>query len=169
VSAPGGPLVKPGTSCTITAEIAATVTKSYEGAFKKVINIETNDPQTPLVSLTVTAYIYAPLQVEPRSLVLDGVTLGSPPRGQEFLIRNRSPQPITITQIAVSPAGFATIAPQGDKSIVLKPGQALKLAVTFSPTLPLGYNYGRVTLHTDWQKLPEKAIPFRVQMVPAKR
>jgi hypothetical protein len=41
--------------------------------------------------------------------------------------------------------------------------------VTFSPTLPLGYNYGRVTLYTDWQKLPEKAIPIRVQVVPAKR
>jgi len=168
VSAPGGPLVKPGASRTITAELTSP-TGDYEGALKKVINIETNDPQTPLMSLTITAYIYAPLQVEPRSLVLDGVTLGSTPRGQEFLIRNRSPQTITITRIAVNPVGFATIAPKGDKAVVLKPGQALKLAVTFSPTLPPGYNYGRVTLYTDWQKLPEKALPFRVQMVSAKR
>ena len=168
MSAPGGPLVKPGASRTITAELTSP-TGAYEGTLKKVIGIETNDPQTPLASLTVTAYIYAPLQVEPRSLVLDAITLGTPPPRQEFLSRNRSPQPITITQIAVSPTGFATIAPQGAKATLLKPGAAMKLVVTLSPTLPIDYNYGKVTLYTDWQKLPEKAIDIRARVVPAKR
>jgi len=167
VSVPGGPLVKPGASRTITAELTSP-TGAYEGALKKVIGIETNDPQTPLAKLTITAYIYAPLQVEPRSIDLAGITAGTAPR-QDVLIRNRRQEPITITQIAVNPADFATIASQGAKAVVLKPGQALKLAVTLSPTLPLGYNYGRVTLYTDSQKLPEKAIPIRVQVVPAKR
>ncbi len=43
MSAPGGPLVKPGASRTITAELAKS-TATYEGALKKVIGIETNDP-----------------------------------------------------------------------------------------------------------------------------
>jgi len=167
VSAPGGPLVKPGASRTITAELAKS-TGTYEGALKKVIGIETNDPQTPLASLTITAYVYAPLQVEPHSLLLDAITPGTAPR-KELLIRNRRKEPIAITRIVVSPAGFATIAPQRTKAVALKPGQALKLAVTLSPTLPLGPNYGRIILHTDWQALPEKVIPIRVHVVPAKR
>ena len=167
MSAPGGPLVKPGASRTIIAELTSP-TGAYEGALRKVIGIETNDPQTPLASLTITAFIYAQLQVEPRSVDLAGITAGTAPR-QDLLIRNRSQDPITITQIAVNPAGFASIAPPGAKSMLLKPGVAMKLVVTLSPTLPLDYNYGKVTLYTDSQKLPEKAIPIRVQVVPAKR
>jgi len=167
VSAPGGPLVKPGASRTITVELTSPIGQ-YEGVLKKVINIETNDPQIPLASLTITAFIYAPLQIEPRFADVRGVTAGTAAR-QEFLIRNRSDEPITITQIAVNPARFATIAPPGAKSMLLKPGVAMKLVVTLSPTLPLDYNYGKVTLYTDSQKLPEKAIPIRVQVVPAKR
>ena len=165
MSAPGGPLVKPGASRIITAELAKS-TGTYEGALKKVIGIETNDPQTPLVSLTITAYVYAPLQVEPHSLLLDAITPGTAPR-KELLIRNRRKEPIAITRIEIFPIGFGTLSPQ--KGSVLKPGQALKLAVTLSPTLPLGPNYGRIILHTDWQALPEKAIPIRVHVVPAKR
>ena len=167
MSAPGGPLVKSGASRTINVELTSP-TGAWEGTLKKVINIETNDPQAPLTSLTITAYIYAPFQVEPRSILLDTVTLGTSPR-QEILIRNRSKQTITITKIAVSPTGFATIAPQGAKATLLKPGAAMKLVVTLSPTLPIDYNYGKVTLYTDWQKLPEKAIDIRARLVPAKR
>ena len=52
---------------------------------------------------------------------------------------------------------------------LFKPGQALKLGVTLSPKLPLGPNFGRIILHTDWQALPEKVIPLRVHVVPAQR
>ena len=165
MSAPGGPLVKPGASRTITAELAKS-TNTYEGALKKVINIETNDPQTPLASLTITAYVYASLQVEPHSLLLDAITPGTAPR-QELLIRNRRQEAITITRIEILPVGFGTLSPQ--KGSVLKPGQAFKLGVTLAPTLPLGPNCGRIILHTDWQALPEKVIPIRVHVVPAKR
>ena len=54
------------------------------------------------------------------------------------------------------------------KAVVLKPGQALKLVVTFSATLPVGTNSGRITLYTDWEKLPEKAISVCAYVVPAK-
>ena len=165
MSAPGGPLVKPGASRIITAELAKS-TGTYEGALKKVIGIETNDPQTPLASLTITAYVYAPLQVEPHSLLLDAITPGTAPR-KELLIRNRRKEPIAITRIEIFPIGFGTLSPQ--KGSVLKPGQALKLGVTLSPKLPLGPNFGRIILHTDWQALPEKVIPLRVHVVPAQR
>jgi len=167
VSAPGGPLVKPDASRTITVELTSPIGQ-YEGVLKKVIGIETNDPQIPLASLTIKAFIYAPLQIEPRFADVRGVTAGTAAR-QEFLIRNRSQQPITITQIAVNPTRLATTAPRGDKAVVLKPGQALKLVVTFSATLPVGPNSGRITLYTDWEKLPEKAIPVCAYVVPAKR
>ena len=162
MSAPGGPQVKPGAACTIMAEIAATVTKGYEGALKKVIDIETNDPHTPLISLTFKASVYARLSAEPRFVNFGEVKRGSAPR-RELRIRNRGDKSIAIAQIAISPIGSASISPQ--RAFVLKPGATMKLSIALSPTLPVGPNYGKVILSTNWQELPEKMIRFRAIVI----
>ena len=158
MSAPGGPQVKPGAACTITAEIAATVTKGYEGPLKKVIEIETNDPHTPLISLTFQASVYAMLSAEPRFINFGEIKRGSAPR-QELRIRNRGDKPVAIAQIAISPIGSASITPQ--RAFVLKPGATMKLSIALAPTLPVGPNYGKVILSTNSQEFPEKVIRFR--------
>ncbi len=151
--------MKPGESRAITVDVK---TGTWEGEFKKVLLIETNDRKTPLLSLTVKASIYSILQVEPKFIDFGDIRPGSV-RQRDILIRNRRQSPVTLTHIAIDPPGMASITPSGISG--LAPGAAAKLVLKLSPGAYTGPIYGNIIIDTDWKDLPRKTTHFRSHVV----
>jgi hypothetical protein len=159
VSAPGGPQVKPGESRAITVDVK---TGTWEGEFKKVLLIETNDRKTPLLNLTVKARIYSILQIEPKFIDFGDIRPGSV-KQRDILIRNRGQSPVTLTHIAIDPPAMASIAPLSVSA--LAPGSSAKLVLKLSPGAYTGPIYGSVIIDTNWKDLPRKTVRFRSHVV----
>lgn len=159
MSAPGGPQVKPGESRAIMVDVT---TDTWEGGLKRVILVETNDPQSPVLNLTVTAHIYTLLQVEPKFIDFGDTRPGSVQQ-REILVRNRWQKPVTLTQLTVDPVGMASLNPP--RVPPLKPETSTKLILTLSPGAYSGPIYGNVTFETDWKNLPRKTIRFRAHVI----
>jgi hypothetical protein len=151
--------IKPGKSDVIKVSIP---TVNSRGNYKREIKIETNDPNSKEVVITITANINEILSIAPPYIDFGRPITGSK-LTREFTITNNGKDNITILSVSVNPAGAALINPVLKKT-VLKPGEMKKLELKLTPPNKSGYFQGQVIVSTDIRNLKEKRIFFGAEI-----
>ncbi len=120
----------------------------------KVINVSTNDPKRPLVTLTITAEVQPEFGLSERSIYF-----GSMPGGRELT------REIVITLLLKDPARLLS-AESTDESVTarLEPvpgsnGRKVKLVAVQKASAKNGYHLGSILIKTTSKLTPELRIP----------
>jgi hypothetical protein len=165
--------VKPGCGCTTadydaeippggTGRVTAVLdTTHVHGRVEKIVDVLTNDPMQPVVTLTILADVVRALVVEPA----DHPTLRGPVghvTPVTLTVRAAGDAPFAITGVADAPTVRATFAP-GDAAA---PNAAAprRWRVTLTPRrdLPVGVHHATVTLLTTAPRATRFAMPTTV-------
>lgn len=133
-------------------------TRGYRKALHKDIKIQTNDPESGLIKLTMEATVLEILTVSPAMVDFGKVLLGSS-NMREITVKNLGKQPVSISGVMAKPDNMIAIAPADPFS--LGPGEEKRFEVTFTPGPSTGYTGGYVSLSTDLEYLPSKIIRVR--------
>jgi uncharacterized membrane protein len=145
------PLIQPGK----TAEIKATFNSAnFFGTVTKTIAVETNDPKTPVYTLSLTGTITEEIVITPKQLNL-GQVKAEVARSFTLNIENRGGKPLKLTSLK-TPMPQVTL--KSDKT-QLKPGETATLSVTVTPRQEDRMLSGYLSLTTDNPTKPEIMIP----------
>lgn len=148
--------LKPGESDILQVGFDAT---GFRGPVVKYVNIDSNDPQNPSLSLSLTADVREELVPESQASVM---WLGNLPLGKQtqrsIVFRNISGRSITITS---SSSNSKTISLQMDKKKIA-PQDSIKVNVSIVPEYE-GYFSGEFILHTDSPN--QSRVPMRVTYI----
>ncbi len=156
--------VPPGSSTTARLDWHA---DSEFGPYEETAMLETNDPETPRVVLTVKGEFRAALQPEPPEITFSRIAAGEPASATVHLYRFL-PEEVEIVDV-----GFHN-PPTADRfQVDIEPMPAEQVAekddafggylvhVTVKPGLPLGAFQQRIRLHTSLEGKRELVIPVR--------
>jgi hypothetical protein len=158
VTAPGGQDITPGGSQKIVVNIS---TRYFKKSVLKNIEVETNDPDTPLVTLTMKATIVEILSISPTTIDFGKVKVGSDAR-HSITITNKGKEALTITKMNVAPAPVLSVSPQGE--VKIDPGRTASFEVRFQPTQVEEYFFGRVSLTASPDNM-EKSVQITAKIV----
>lgn len=158
VFAPAGP-IEPGAAGKITISIA---TFQLRGKYQKDIEIRTNDPERKDMTVTVQATIQETLSITPAYVNFGKVKQGSN-YVMEVVLANNGKDPVTLSHIAANPAEQLSISPR--QRLTLKPGERKRFMLTFIPGKYRGIVEGSVLIKTDLERMPEKNISVRAEVV----
>lgn len=152
--------VKPGCGCTVanissknlapgeTAEISTTLSiKSKSGLQNKPVRVYSNDPKHPVYELKITGTAVAEIAVSPSYLRFASVPEGQTST-QEISIKSNIDEPFKVTQVKVASEKFIT------SLSTVEAGRAYKLTVTIPEGMPAGDLRDRITISTDYKKMP---------------
>lgn len=149
----------PGESDIIKVEFNST---GFYGPATKLVNITSNDPNRPYVTVTLTAEVRNELEPVTKSSVL---WIGTVPVGksasQELTFKNLSGRTLTIKNV-VSKNPSITVKPE---STSVPPSGELKVSITVQSKQE-GYVGEEVFLETDSKNQPR--VPLRVSFVGVK-
>ncbi len=137
-------------------------TQGYSKTLNKKIKIQTNDPDTGLVTLTMSAQILELLSVSPRMVDFGKVLKGSV-HTRELTIANTGREAIAITGVTAKPDTLIAIAPAGP--FTLGPGEEQRLALTLTTGSSKGHTGGYVSIETTMEYLQKKIVRVRAQVV----
>jgi len=127
----------------------------------KNIQIETNDPATPLVTLIMKAKIQEIVTITPPEIDFGTVKAGSKAK-HAVVISNKGKDPVEITSMSPSPTGIITLSSQGE--IKINPGKAYTFDVFFQPTEANEYFFGVINITVMPDNLP-KNVKIRARVV----
>ncbi len=142
--------IEPGKS----GEIAVSVKAEGGTVLSKVINVMTNDPKRPLVTLTVTADVQPEFGLSERSIYF-----GSAPGGKELT------REIVITLLLKDPARLLSVeSTDANVTARLEPvpgsnGRNVKLVAVQKANAKNGYHIGNILIKTTSRLTPELRIP----------
>ncbi len=136
-------------------------TRSYTSQVFKNIRVETNDPESGLVTFTLKAQVVETFKVAPR-LVNFGKILQNQTSVRELVCENRGGKPVRILSVETKPPTLLSLGEQAP--FVLNPGQSRKIAVKLSSGSSEGYVHGYVRFKTDLEFLPEKVVRVRADV-----
>jgi hypothetical protein len=146
---PSAAEVPPGGSATIIARVEP---YKYDGTSpRKSLIVETNDPDEPVVNLTVSATIIQPVSFEPEVVLLPGVRLGQKAQAEVKLLQKASDK-LVIKGIKTSSPRISVVTYPLEGN---QPGYLLK--VTLAPDMPVGKFEEMVTIFTNYQSFPASA------------
>lgn len=138
-----------------TGGIQATLeTRGFDGALKKDLIVETNDPERPVVRLTISGRVISEVTVEPGYLNWESLQPGERPRARKLTIRFAEGRELRLERVhAESPA------------LILKKesedGRKAVYSVALAEDLPEGRFAGRITIRSNSERLPEIHVPFQ--------
>ena len=139
-----------------TGEIKSTFNSTnFNGNINKTISVQTNDPKTPTVTLTMKGTVTTTVQLNPRQLNFGQVKVEAPTT-LALNIANRGQKPLKIT-------GVKTPMPQvtlDTEKFVLKPGEQTKILVTITPRAEDRILSGYLTINTDNPDKAELTVPI---------
>src|SRR5262249_10590786 len=108
-------------------QIAVTLKQTAPpGAISEQVTLKTNDPNNPLVQVTVTGTVVAPLDVTPSKVRIDNIALGQAAT-QRVLIR--AAKPFKVLAVDGAGDGIGAALPPGGAALPVQ-----VLTVTFPPT-----------------------------------
>ncbi|WP_298435127.1 DUF1573 domain-containing protein [Geobacter sp.] len=144
--------IEPGRS----AELKTTFdSSSFRGKVTKTITVETNDPATPVYTLTLQGTIREEIVVSPRQLNLGLVKLGAS-KVVQLTVENQGERPLKIVSIT-------TPMPQvkaAFRKTALKPGESATVTVTVTPRNEDRFLSGYLSINTDVPGRAEISIPL---------
>ncbi len=139
-------------------EIKATFdTKGFQGAVKKGLTVETNDPENRLVRLTIGGNVVSEVTVEPRYLEWETLRPGDSPRPKKLSIRFLKGRGLRLEKIrSESPSVVLTKKSEDENRAVY--------SVSLAEDLPTGRFTGRITIRSNSERVPELHVPFQGQV-----
>jgi hypothetical protein len=127
-------------------------TAALAGRTTKTVSVYTNDPDAPVIALSVTGQVAADLIVSPTPLYLGHVRRGDPARREATIVPGRAGATYTVERVEhTNPAIRARLERRADG-----PGQ--RLIVELDPGMPLGRFNETLTLHTTSPREPTIAL-----------
>lgn len=137
-------------------------TAAYTSDLFKEIKVETNDPKSDLIILTMKAKVTETLKVNPRIMNF-GRMQQAQTATRMITVENTSKSPIKITKLEAEPANVFAVQPSGP--FVLEKNQSRRLKVKVSTGSSSGFVGGHVNLETDLEHLPKKTVYVRVEVI----
>ncbi len=139
--------------------------KLHPGRFKKDFTVTTNDPEKSKVTLSVTGNVVQVFQAS-KALALSGF------RGEklkdEVILTSSLEEPINLTGYHWSEQSKdknALADGVGIKITTLEKGKKFKIDTWLEKDLAPRQYYADLYIDTDSKKLPEKKLPFRLQIM----
>jgi len=136
-------------------------TRHFRDSLLKVIEIQTTDPVTPLVSLTMKAKIIEIVSVVPKDINFGDVRPGSMYK-REITITNKSKEPVAITKINAKPAMILTVSQQGE--VKLAPGKSCTVELRFQPTQSDERFFGLMSVETSLENV-HKTVRIKARVM----
>lgn len=156
---PSQDVVPPGGEASILARLDLRGRNGYQ---QKSITVESNDPQTPNLILTLKGNAIQPLRSQPSSLFF-GRIASTDNRSRTFeIISGQGP-----IQIVTTRTDNAALAVTPVESEAGGDGTIHRLQLTLDPSLPEGNVSGTVFVKTDMPNQPEVAIPVAAYIAAA--
>ena len=143
--------IPPGTEGTIQATFD---TKQFAGRKAKDIRVHTNDPLSPVTTLTLRGEISVEVQVQPAQLYLGRLRRGSPVTRTVTVLYDEN-KSLEITDITNANPALSVRAENAQ--VEGKKGKALRVSV--SETAPRGPLNDTITVSTTSTKKPTISIP----------
>jgi hypothetical protein len=136
-------------------EIRATLrTQGLHGTVEKGLILETNDPQNPLVRLTISGRVVSEVTVEPRYLNWGTFPPGEMPQPQRIRIGLAEGRGLRVEKVlSESPAVLLMKESEDESGAVY--------AVALAAGLPAGRFAGRITVRSNSERVPEVHVPFQ--------
>jgi hypothetical protein len=160
IKAPEGP-IEPNASGKINVSI---MTNNLRGHYHKDIEIVTNDPTQKDILFTIQANILETLVIMPAYVNFGQVKAGEK-AVIEISLSNSGSEPLTVKQITTTPD---TLSINPLQKLSLKPGEKKQLVLTLLPGKSPGIIEGTVKFKTDLDRLPEKIIYVRAEVLVSK-
>lgn len=109
--------------------------ENFAGDVVKEVEVRSNDPVRPSVTLRVKALVEPEIDFEPRAVTFDAVRPGAALR-QVVMLTNRRAEPVRILRIEAEPSSYRCLAPGWtDRSapLVLESWDRVAIDVVFTP------------------------------------
>lgn len=145
------PLIQPGKSSEIKVNFNSA---NFSGTVTKTIAVETNDPKTPIFTLTLTGTISEEIVITPKQLNL-GQVKADVTRSFTLTVENRGVKPLKLTSLK-TPMPQVTF--KSDKT-QLKPGDIATFSIAVTPRKEDRMLSGYLSVTTDNPSKPEIMIP----------
>jgi len=156
-------VIPPGSEGKIAVKLVGS--KLHPGRFKKGFTVTTNDPENAKVTLNVSGNVIQVFQVS-KAMSLSGF------RGEklkeEVILTSSLEEPINLTGYHWSEQSKDKAALEegvGVKITPLEEGKKFKIDTWLKKDLPPKQYYADMYIETDSKKLPEKKLPFRLQIM----
>ncbi len=147
----GNATLEPGGELDIRTELP---TLGRLGAQRSTILVVSNDPLRRHFPLVLEGTIARVVRIEPEMLLFGTVAPGSPAVKRELLVHNDGPEPLDITEIAVSPQYYRAVL----ETVV--EGRRWRVKVTFDPPATPGICNGGLRLLFNGETGREVAVPL---------
>ncbi|HVN72855.1 MAG TPA: choice-of-anchor D domain-containing protein [Desulfomonilia bacterium] len=158
MTAPGGQEIEPGK----TQKLVVTLSTRYvKGDYTKDIEVENNDPSTPVLKLTIKMKMVEVLGIVPGEILFGTVKPGSLST-RMVTITNKGKDPLTITNISVNPSPVFSVSQQGKTK--LEPGKSISVEVRLQPTQRTDSLFGLLHVETDLPNLQSKDARIRARV-----
>lgn len=158
VTAPGGQDIAPGGSQKVLVSLS---TRYFKETLLKVIEIETNDPATPHVSLTMKAAITEILSLSPLEVNFGNIKPGTESK-RLITITNKGKVPMTVSKVTTSPAMVLSASQPSETK--LAPGKSCTVELRFQPSRPDEYFFGLMNVTTDLENI-QKSVRIKARIV----
>jgi hypothetical protein len=156
-------MVSPGKSIQVAVSIPTRYIRTRE-VFSKTIEIETNAPDNPTVTLTMKLRVREVLAVSPMQVDFRDVKPGSTYK-RTITIINKGKGPVTLKRIALYPDTVLSLSHKDGRRLEgpqkLESGQSLALELSFTPSPSNTRFFGTVQIETSLEDLRAKIIQVR--------
>jgi hypothetical protein len=147
--------VAPGEVATILAKLNL---HGRDGRQHKTITVESNDPQTPRLMLTMTGEAVAMLSVAPRTLIDPRLKRGET-SVHRLTVTSRSEGPLDISSVETGNPGVEAVVEPGETD------QHKVVVVTTQGDFPQNMIYGQLVIQTGLSENPTLRVPYRFAVV----
>jgi hypothetical protein len=84
--------------------------ENFAGEIVKEVEVRSNDPRRPAVTLRLRSLVEPEVEFEPPSVTFDAARPGTPAR-QIVMLTNRRAEPVRVLRLAAEPSSYRCIAP----------------------------------------------------------
>jgi hypothetical protein len=134
-------------------EIKATFkSKGYNGAVKKTVTVETNDPKNRMVRLSLAGKVLAEVAVTPRYVNFGSVKKDDPRKKMKLEIEFQKDRKIKIKEVS-SESEAVIVTP------VKEDAQGAEYSVSLADKVPSGRVTGQILVRTNSSKNPQIKVP----------
>ena len=128
--------------------------RGFQGAVKKGLTVESNDPENRFVRLTIGGQVISEVSVEPRYLNWETIRPDKAPEPRTLTIRFLPGRGLRLEKIqSESPSVVLTKVSEGENKVVY--------SAALAEDLPTGRFTGRITIRTNSGRVPEVHVPFQ--------
>ncbi|HWR97869.1 MAG TPA: DUF1573 domain-containing protein [Candidatus Methanoperedens sp.] len=109
--------------------------ESFAGEVVKEVEVRSNDPARPLLTLHLRSLVEPEIEFEPPAVTFDAVRAGAPAR-QIVTLTNRRAEPVRVLTLAAEPSSYRCVAPAWSdptRPLQLEPWDRAVLEVQFTP------------------------------------